>query len=199
MNPVLVRGLPTLPDLTVREARPWETVAGHVAAGREQWTGSPCGQAGRPLGRPDGAGPRTTERERSGHVTLARASWALAARCSGLVLELHPGPRPQGARPRKEWVCQARAPGTAGEEARCGCSSARLAVRPWVSVLSSAKRRASGCPRPLPRLPSSVPEVALKEEDFLRNALLLQSGTPPAWGLGSGATRALPSRNNGRQ
>lgn len=82
MTLVLVWGLPTLPELTVREAR-------HVA------------RLARPLGRPDGAAPGTTKRERNGQVTLAQASGARPARCSGLVLKAHPGPRPQGALPRK--------------------------------------------------------------------------------------------------
>lgn len=90
MNLALVWGLPTLPELPVREVRPWETVEGHVAAEQEQRRGSSRGQAGPPLGRPDGAAPGTTKRERNGHVTLAQASWALA--CSVLRLRLQAAP-----------------------------------------------------------------------------------------------------------
>lgn len=97
MTLALVWGLPTLPELTVREARPVARLA-------------------RPLGRPDGAAPGTTEQERNGQVTLAQASGAPA--CSVL------GPRPQGA-PRSQ--APGRPPGTVGEEAWCGRSSARLA------------------------------------------------------------------------
>lgn len=103
MTLVLVWGLPTLPELTVREAR-------HVA------------RLARPLGRPDETAPGTTERERNGQVTLAQASGAPA--CSVL------GPRPQGA-PRSQApgsTPEEGPPGTVGEEAWCGRSSARLAV-----------------------------------------------------------------------
>lgn len=103
MTLVLVWGLPTLPELTEREAR-------HVA------------RLARPLGRPDWAAPGTTERERNGQVTLAQASGAPA--CSVL------RPRPQGA-PRFQApgsTPEEGPPGTVGEEVWCGRSSARLAV-----------------------------------------------------------------------
>lgn len=57
--------------------------------------------------------------------------------------------------------------------------------------LSSAKRSASGRPRPLPQLPCATPGNAVEEEELLRSPL------PPARGLGSGAARALPSRTLG--